>query len=66
MIEITALFRHIGGVLLTNGRDRRARAETAERFALDQVEFEDRHELVVAAFEIGALPGLRGRCRACS
>lgn len=55
MPEITALFWDIGGVLLTNGWDRSARAAAAERFDLDPVEFEDRHDLVVAAFETGAL-----------
>ncbi|HET7009443.1 MAG TPA: HAD family phosphatase [Anaerolineales bacterium] len=59
MPEITALFWDIGGVLLTNGWDRLARAAAAERFELDPVEFGDRHELVVAAFETGGL-GLDG------
>lgn len=45
----------IGGVLLTNGWDRLARAAAAERFELDPVEFEDRHELGAAPFEAGAL-----------
>lgn len=53
--EITALFWDIGGVPLTNGWDQPARTAAVGRFELDPVEFEDRHELVVAAFETGRL-----------
>jgi putative hydrolase of the HAD superfamily len=51
----TALFWDVGGVLLTNGWDRTARRKAAEQFKLDWEEFEDRHELVVSAFEKGQL-----------
>jgi putative hydrolase of the HAD superfamily len=51
----TALFWDVGGVLLTNGWDRTARRKAAEKFKLDWEEFEDRHELVVSAFEKGQL-----------
>jgi putative hydrolase of the HAD superfamily len=51
----TALFCDVGGVLLTNGWDRTARRRSVERFKLDWEEFEDRHELVVSAFEKGQL-----------
>lgn len=55
MAEITALFWDVGGVLLTNAWDRAARRRTVERFQLDWEEFEDRHELLVPAFEKGQL-----------
>jgi putative hydrolase of the HAD superfamily len=53
--EIRALFWDIGGVLLTNGWDRRSRRAAAERFGLDWEEFQDRHELINADFETGRL-----------
>lgn len=55
MAEITALFFDIGGVLLTNGWDRDSRELAAEKFHLDWKEFEERHELVLHAFETGKL-----------
>lgn len=55
MPEVTALFFDIGGVLLTNGWDRSERAAAAEKFKLDWKEFEDRHELVLHAFEVGEM-----------
>lgn len=55
MAEVTALFFDIGGVLLTNGWDRTERTAAAEKFTLDWKEFEDRHELVLHAFEVGEL-----------
>lgn len=55
MAKITAIFSDVGGVLATNGWDRRSRRELVERFKLDGDEFEDRHELVVTAFETGRL-----------
>jgi putative hydrolase of the HAD superfamily len=51
----TALFRDVGGVILTNGWDRSARRKAVERFKLFWEEFEDRHELVVSLFEKGQL-----------
>jgi putative hydrolase of the HAD superfamily len=51
--NVTALFWDVGGVLLTNGWDRGSRRRAAQKFALDWDEFEDRHELVVNAFETG-------------
>ncbi len=53
MSEVKALFFDIGGVLLTNGWDRSERTVAAEKFHLDWKEFEDRHELVLHAFEVG-------------
>ncbi len=55
MREVTALFWDVGGVLLTNAWDRPARRKAVERFRLEWEEFEDRHELLVPAFEKGEL-----------
>lgn len=55
MPEISALFWDNGGVILTNGWDRGARQRAVEKFQLDWADFEDRHELVLNAFETGAL-----------
>lgn len=52
---IQALFFDVGGVLLTNGWDRSDRRQAVDHFRLDWDEFEDRHELVVPAFERGQL-----------
>lgn len=55
MAEITTLLWDVGGVLLTNGWDRRSRRRAAERFSLAWEEFSERHELVVPAFETGRM-----------
>jgi putative hydrolase of the HAD superfamily len=55
MSKITAIFSDVGGVLATNGWDRHWRRKLVEVFHLDWDEFEDRHELVVTAFETGHL-----------
>lgn len=55
MAEITALFWDNGGVILTNGWDRDSRRRAVDKFQLDWTEFEDRHELVLNAFETGDL-----------
>lgn len=55
MTEITAIFFDIGGVLLTNGWDRDSRVAAAEKFHLNWNDFEDRHELLLHAFETGKL-----------
>jgi putative hydrolase of the HAD superfamily len=44
-ILITTLFLEIGGVLLTNGWDHRARWRAAKHFKLDWAEMQERHEL---------------------
>lgn len=51
----SVLFLDVGGVLLTNGWDRAARARAAERFGLERDGFEARHEAVVDAFETGRM-----------
>jgi putative hydrolase of the HAD superfamily len=55
MTEISALFWDNGGVILTNGWDRGARQRAVEKFHLDWTDFEDRHELLLNAFETGGL-----------
>ena len=55
MAEITALFWDNGGVILTNGWDRDARKLAVGTFHLDWEDFEDRHELMLDAFETGVL-----------
>src|SRR5512140_2250857 len=52
---ITALFLDIGGVLLTNGWDRKARRLAAERFGLDTAEMDERHHLTFDTYEAGKL-----------
>src|ERR1700683_1080478 len=53
MTEISALFWDNGGVILTNGWDRASRRAAVEKFHLDWADFEDRHELMLNAFETG-------------
>jgi putative hydrolase of the HAD superfamily len=53
MTEVSALFWDNGGVILTNGWDRGSRKLAVETFHLDFADFEDRHELMLNAFECG-------------
>ncbi|NIG55173.1 HAD family phosphatase [Chitinophaga sp. Cy-1792] len=53
--KITTLFLDIGGVLLTNGWDRKARKLAVEKFELDAVETEERHHLTFDTYEEGKL-----------
>ena len=55
MPEITTLFWDIGGVIMTNGWDTRARRRAAETFHLDWEEFQDRHDLSFPAFDSGLI-----------
>jgi putative hydrolase of the HAD superfamily len=55
MARITAICSDVGGVLATNGWDRPGRQKAVEEFKIDWLDFEDRHELVVTAFELGKL-----------
>jgi putative hydrolase of the HAD superfamily len=55
MPEVTALFWDVGGVILSNGWDRPARAAAARKFGLDWEEFQDRHDLASPAFEMGQI-----------
>ncbi|MGY3054780.1 putative hydrolase of the HAD superfamily [Pedobacter sp. UYEF25] len=52
---ITTLFTDIGGVLLTNGWDRNARAEAVEKFGLDKKDLEERHHLTFDTYEVGKI-----------
>ena len=54
-IKINALFLDIGGVLLTNGWDHRARKRAATNFKLERAEMEDRHHLTFETYEEGKL-----------
>jgi FMN phosphatase YigB (HAD superfamily) len=53
--EITTLFLDIGGVLLTDGWDYRARKRAAKKFKLDSAEMEARHHLTFDTYEEGRL-----------
>lgn len=52
---ITTLFLDIGGVLLTNGWDRKARIRAAEKFGLEYDEVDERHHLTFDTYEEGKL-----------
>jgi putative hydrolase of the HAD superfamily len=52
---VTALFLDIGGVMLTNGWDRNARAAAAKEFGLDLEELTDRHRMTFDTYESGKL-----------
>jgi len=53
--KITALFWDVGGVLLSNAWDRTQRQRALASFGLDEVEFDDRHEMLVSSFERGKI-----------
>ena len=53
--HITCLFLDIGGVLLTDGWDRRARKRAAAHFQLALAEMEDRHHLTFDTYEEGKI-----------
>lgn len=52
---VCALFLDIGGVLLTNGWDRKAREAAAKKFGLDLAEISDRHRMTFDTYEAGKL-----------
>jgi putative hydrolase of the HAD superfamily len=54
-MPIRAIFWDVGGVLLTNAWDRSQRAEALAHFHLDEEEFHDRHDMLVAPFERGKI-----------
>lgn len=54
-MTITTLFLDIGGVLLTNGWDRKARQLSAQIFHLDHDDIEERHHLTYDTYEEGKL-----------
>jgi putative hydrolase of the HAD superfamily len=53
MADVTMLFWDNGGVILTNAWDRGSRQKAVDKFHLDWAEMEDRHELMLNAFECG-------------
>jgi len=55
MAAITCLFLDIGGVLLTDGWDHRARKRAAKHFKLEWAEMENRHHLTSDTYEEGKL-----------
>jgi len=55
MMTISTLFLDIGGVLLTNGWDRKARRLAGETFGLDYEEMDERHHLTFDTYEEGKL-----------
>jgi putative hydrolase of the HAD superfamily len=55
MSDVTVLFWDVGGVILSNGWDRGARAAAAKKFGIDWDEFEDRHDLAFPSFETGRI-----------
>ncbi len=55
MPEITALFWDVGGVLLTNAWDHTERNRALVQFELDEVDFNDRHHMLVSSFERGKI-----------
>lgn len=50
---IKALFIDLGGVFLTNGWDRNARKEAAEKFGLNLDEMNERHRVIFDSYEAG-------------
>ena len=54
-IPVTALFVDIGGVMLTNGWGRASRKLAADKFNLDVIDFEERHQLAFVTYEEGKL-----------
>ncbi len=55
MMTISTLFLDIGGVLLTNGWDRKARRLATETFGLNYEEMNERHHLTFDTYEVGKL-----------
>ncbi len=62
-MAITTLFLDLGGVLLTNGWDRKARELAAETFQLDRKEMDERHHLTFDTYEMGKLTLEQYLCR---
>jgi len=55
LAKITAIFWDVGGVLLSNGWDHVQRRRAFAKFGLDEVEVEDRHEMLVSSLERGKI-----------
>jgi putative hydrolase of the HAD superfamily len=54
-VRVTALFLDVGGVMLTNGWDRKSREAAARKFNLDLDELNDRHRMTFDTYESGKL-----------
>jgi len=54
-VRVTALFLDLGGVMLTNGWDRKSREAAARKFNLDVDELNDRHRMTFDTYESGKL-----------
>ncbi len=52
---VHTLLLDIGGVLLTNGWDRKARQDAAKSFGLDYLDMEERHHLTYDTYEAGKI-----------
>lgn len=52
---VTALFLDVGGVMLTNGWDRKSREAAAAKFGLNLDELNDRHRMTFDTYESGKL-----------
>ena len=55
MPNVNAIFWDVGGVLLSNAWDRAQRQRALQKFGLDEVEFDDRHDMLVSSFERGKI-----------
>ena len=55
MPKITTIFWDVGGVLLTNGWGHAERNRALIQFQLDEVDFNDRHQMLVSSFERGKI-----------
>jgi putative hydrolase of the HAD superfamily len=55
LTKISAIFWDVGGVLLSNAWDREQRRRALQHFDLDEVEFDDRHEMLVSSLERGKI-----------
>ena len=55
MPKVTTLFWDVGGVLLTNAWDHTERNRALVQFELDEVDFNDRHQMLVSSFERGKI-----------
>lgn len=56
MLRFDVILFDVGGVLLTNGWDRRERGAVLDRFGLDREVFEARHREAYRAWERGVVP----------
>jgi putative hydrolase of the HAD superfamily len=54
-VAIRTLFVDIGGVLLSDGWDHRARKRSVKKFGLEPIEMETRHQMIFDTYEEGKL-----------